>query len=77
MSGDEDVEGDAGEDALEVEYYVDDRDDLAVAPDGTIEIEDVTERARIYAVAVAADGRHSPPTPSSWFRPATVQTATV
>ncbi|MEY7848483.1 alpha-amylase family glycosyl hydrolase [Natrarchaeobius sp. A-rgal3] len=61
VSGDEDVEGDAGEDALEVEYYVDDRDDLAVAPDGTIEIEDVTERARIYAVAVAADSRYSLP----------------
>ncbi|MWV40930.1 DUF3459 domain-containing protein [Natrialba sp. INN-245] len=61
VGGSEDMEGDADEAALEVEYYVDDRDDLAVASDGTIALEDVTERARIYAVAVTDDGRYSLP----------------
>jgi cyclomaltodextrinase / maltogenic alpha-amylase / neopullulanase len=49
-----------GSDAdLEIEYYVDDRDDAAIGPDGTIPLEDVTNRVRVYAVAVG--DRHSVP----------------
>ncbi|RKD95176.1 alpha-amylase family glycosyl hydrolase [Halopiger aswanensis] len=47
------------DDALEVEFYVDDRDDAAVSPDGTIPLSDVTEPVRVYAVAVG--DRHSVP----------------
>ena len=48
-----------GDDDLEIEYYVDDRDDATVSPDGTIPLEDVTEPVRVYAVAVG--DRHSVP----------------
>ncbi|GAB3675352.1 alpha-amylase family glycosyl hydrolase [Halopiger thermotolerans] len=47
------------DDGLEVEFYVDDRDDATVSPDGTIPLEDVTDPVRVYAVAVG--DRHSVP----------------
>ncbi|WP_265108018.1 alpha-amylase family glycosyl hydrolase [Halosolutus halophilus] len=47
------------DDDLEIEYYVDDRDDAEIRSDGTIAIEDVTDRVRVYAVAVG--DRHSVP----------------
>ncbi|MXV61164.1 DUF3459 domain-containing protein [Natronorubrum sp. JWXQ-INN-674] len=50
---------DRADDDLEIEYYVDDRDDAEIGPDGTIPIENVTDRVRVYAVAVG--DRHSVP----------------
>ncbi|WP_226479541.1 alpha-amylase family glycosyl hydrolase [Natrinema amylolyticum] len=42
-----------------VEYYVDDRNADVLAPDGTIPVDAIDERVRVYAVAV--DERHSVP----------------
>ncbi|NGM69570.1 alpha-amylase [Natronolimnobius sp. AArcel1] len=49
-----------GSDAdLEVEYYVDDRDEATISADGTIPTAEITEPVRVYAVAVGE--RHSVP----------------
>ncbi len=47
------------ETAIDVEYYVDDRDGVELSSGGTIPIEEITESARIYGVAVG--DRHSVP----------------